>query len=55
MDVFVSGIVELAGSECTRLECSFLDGKRASNLGSTSTVDDSVVLDEISDDAECVV
>lgn len=41
--------------EAGGLDGSILDRHRAGNLGGTTTVDDSVVTDEISDDAESIV
>jgi len=45
----------MAGEEGTCLERSFLDSKGASNFSGTPAVDNSVVLDEVSDYAEGVV
>jgi hypothetical protein len=42
-------------SKTTYLHSSFLHSEGASNFGSTTTVYDAVICDEVSDDAESIV
>ncbi len=44
-----------SGWQCTNLDGSILHSNRAGNLGSTTTVDDAVVTDQVADNTQGIV